>query len=68
MKKIPFKIEKNEDGSFAVIENPTSAYFGNTAFNGDKVVRSPFDSMESARERMKEIGNYWEYEPIEITN
>ncbi len=66
MKKVPFQIEQNENGSFAIIENPQSKQYGNMAFAGDKVVRSPFKTREEALERIKEIGIHWEYEPVEI--
>ncbi len=66
MKRVPFKIETNEGGSYAIIENPTSEIYGNQAYNGDKVVRSPFNNKEEALQRMEEIGKHWEYEPFEI--
>ena len=63
---ILFIIERNEDGTYAIIENPQSETYGSMAYCGDKVVRSPFKSIEEARKRMKDIAEHWEYESKEL--
>lgn len=67
MKRVPFKIEKNPNGTYAIIENPYDYRFiGSLPWYKEMVVRSPFDTEQKARERMKEIGSHWEYEPYEV--
>ncbi len=65
-KKVPYSIVENSDGSYAVVENPESGTWGNLAFHGHKVVRSPFRTLTEARERVKEIGKVFEYVPFEV--
>lgn len=65
-KRVPYVIEENSNGTYAVIENPESGTYGNLAFQGHKVVRSPFGSVTEARQRLQEIGKVFEYVPVEI--
>lgn len=65
---VPFQILKNETGSFRIVENPNSKKYGNMAYMGDKVVRSPFNTIEEARQREKDIAEEYEYTAIEVEN
>ena len=66
MKKVPYIIEKNPNGTFAIIENPKSEIYGTAGWAGDMVVRSPFNTREEAVTREKEIGEAYEFEPVEV--
>jgi hypothetical protein len=63
---IPYIIEENEGGTFAIIENPTSEVHGNCAWLGAKVVRSPYKTKEEARKRMEEIAKHFDYCSVEV--
>lgn len=67
MVKIPFRIEQNENGTYAIIENPdVYRLVGSIPWYNERVVRSPFSTKEEARQRIKDIGKHYEYEPFEI--
>lgn len=66
MERVPYKIEKNEGGTYAIIENPESEVHGVHAYAGDRVTRSPFDTPEEAQQRIKDIGEHFQYEPYEV--
>jgi hypothetical protein len=66
VEKVPYCLEQNGDGSWAIIENPTSKLHGSVPWLGDQVVRSPFKTADEARQRMKDIAEHWQYESYEI--
>ena len=57
--EVAFVIEKNEgNGSgYSITENPNTEH---------EVVRSPFDSVEEARQRELEIAEYWGFKSVEL--
>ena len=67
LEEVPFIIEQNPNGSYAIIENPDSKVYGRFPFYGDQVVRSPFNSAEEARQRMKEIAAHYWYKSVELS-
>lgn len=64
--KVPFVIERNENGTFAIIENPESKTYGTLGWLGDKVVRSPFTTRDDARKREYEIAEHLNFEAVEL--
>ena len=66
LKEIPYLLEQNENESWAIIENPQGKMYGSIPWYGERVVRSPFNSMDEARQRMKEISEHYEYHSIEV--
>ncbi len=63
---VPFRIERNKGGTYAVIENPDSKVYGIASWAGEKVVRSPFNTPEEARQRVIEISDYYKYTSVEV--
>ena len=67
LKRVPFKIERNDNGTYAVIENPYDyRCIGSIPWYKEQVLRSPFNTKEEARQRMKDRGEHLEYEPFEV--
>lgn len=66
MKTIDFKIERNSNGSYAIIENPDSGRDGISPLSGDRVVRSPFSSPEEARQKAHSIAEFDGYALREV--
>lgn len=68
LSEVPFIIEQNENGTYAIIENPDSEVYGNHPYLGEKVVRSPFSSEAEALERLEAINEHWEYKSVRVNN
>ena len=57
--EVEFIIEKNEGNGrgYSITENPNTKY---------ETVRSPFDSIEEARDREMKMADYWGFKAVEI--